>query len=875
MKLLSLSITAVLAIKMAVATGEESLPQFKAWGTVGHELAPVQPGWVEVPSEPRHRSEPVLTEEEAANGFMVFQRRPFEPIYHDTVSAAFERGVVLQAIAAQGEYEPLTFAIHARKAQKGLRVTCEGLKTRQGAQIPASYFDIRLVRSVRCAVKYGDPKDRRYYMAPFYLEKRASFDIDENRTAQIWLTVQVPADAKAGDYEGTVSVLAGPKTAAQVPVRIRVLPFHLPPMPIETALSYSPPADTVMREKEMIDQREHGINGSESGSSVKIVTRDRKFGDDDANATRQAIKADLALRCKVYGAEANRFPITIEAGHQILYYWDQKKNWFEYWPHTPEAEADFFKALRLCQETVRAQDGPPMRFFIMDEPGGHPDLLSETVRWYKLAKEKMPQIQTYVTTGGGQAMGIDEIGLLGPYVDFLAINRFDDAICRRLLERGKPYGVYNGGGATETITGYTRDRYFFGFYGWKTGASGILQWAYRFGDAWKDPIRGNHGYIMSAADGPLPSIPWEGIREGLDDYRYMDLLWRLITAARNVPAAAEAARAGEKVTAEIMGVIAFTYQPLAENGTPAPSSAMLEKWRWKVAAACIDLLRVVSLETALAATAKRPGPSEWPAVAAEGGTTYGPELLVGGGFENGAGPWKAAAGKGAGKGGLDHAVAHVGKASFAIENPKDATGMDVVVCVWGWGGPGPDMMLGAGKTYEFSAYVKHDAGQPQMRLELPDGTSIHSVDGGGPADAAGWHRLWKRVTVAKDAKPKYLAVWLQGPGKVWTDDLSLREVIVPPFEFDTPQTLIDGSDRSITVRLRQFGQTKVSVRVLPPGKNSPQMVDIPGQGEADVEFDPRGLALGAHELKVEMTGGIVPFSKTIKFIRVAGPFENP
>ncbi len=30
------------------------------------------------------------------------------------------------------------------------------------------------------------------------------------------------------------------------------------------------------------------------------------------------------------------------------------------------------------------------------------------------------------------------------------------------------------------------------------------------------------------------------------------------------------------------------------------------------------------------------------------------------------------------------------------------------------------------------------------------------------------------------AQPTYLAVWVHGPGTVWVDDLSLRELIPPP-----------------------------------------------------------------------------------------------
>jgi hypothetical protein len=120
-------------------------------------------------------------------------------------------------------------------------------------------------------------------------------------------------------------------------------------------------------------------------------------------------------------------------------------------------------------------------------------------------------------------------------------------------------------------------------------------------------------------------------------------------------------------------------------------------------------------------------------------------------------------GQPASQGGLDHTIAHSGKSSFRLENSDAATGMDVVVCVWGWGGPGPSMKLSAGNTYEFSGFVKASSAKPQIRLALPEGSVLRENEGEDAAEPSGWRRLWRRVTVNRDVQPAYLAVWLQGP----------------------------------------------------------------------------------------------------------------
>ena len=59
----------------------------------------------------------------------------------------------------------------------------------------------------------------------------------------------------------------------------------------------------------------------------------------------------------------------------------------------------------------------------------------------------------------------------------------------------------------------------------------------------------------------------------------------------------------------------------------------------------------------------------------------------------------------------------------------------------------------------------------------------------------GWQRAWTRVEMKTTAEPSYLAVWVQGPGVVWVDDLSLREVVEPPLRLSLDQSDYDALDR--------------------------------------------------------------------------------
>ncbi len=293
--------------------------------------------------------------------------------------------------------------------------------------------------------------------------------------------------------------------------------------------------------KELIDQREHGISSVEA-IGVQIASRDRKFGEDDVAATR-------------------------------TYYWDANKNWFAHWQHSKEIDDDFVKAMQVVAGLAKAEGLPSLRAYALDEAGAH-NLLDEAVYYYRLIKERMPQVTTWTTIGGGMAMGHDEIEQLSAMVDFLNTNRFTPEIAQALVARGKPYGVYNGSGNTPAGA-----RFFFGFYGWKTGAQQILQWTYHFGDS---VFKGNgfrqedEGFVYHAPDGPLPSVMWEAVREGIDDYRSVHLLWQMIAAAKaaNKPSAIEA----EQTLNQLFHNVGWGFQAMqSSDRTPPPHPSTLRK----------------------------------------------------------------------------------------------------------------------------------------------------------------------------------------------------------------------------------------------------------------------------------------------------------
>jgi len=753
--------------------------QFQVWGSQGPALAKAPTGWTEVPPASEGLPRLTPTEDEKRCGFMVFALDPMAPAECGTAPSAKMRTESVRCFAARGQYEPLTFGLWPLEDLGHVTVRVNQLRSEDGAVIPADHVDVRVARPVREIV---DAKARTWRCRPFLLERRVEFPIPAGAAAQVWLTVKVPEDAAPGIYSGIARVSAAGRPEASVKLTLRVLPFTLPPAPIEMAL-YTPkvPPDDALFEKELLDLREHGLNAMEPALTAEVASRDQVFGADDV----AAIRADCARRMRlfenVFGKP--RFPATFEVGHQIAFYWDPAQSWFAFWPHSPKIDDEMLQATAVVRQAANEAGWKSLRAFALDEAGAH-NLLDQAVYYYGLLKRRAPDLPTTTDIGGGIAMGYDEIIRLSPVVDYLSSNRLNPELARALLDRGKPWGVYNGAGPTPAGA-----RYFFGFYGWHTAAQTIAQWAYFFSDGVfsGSGLRAeDDGFVYHATDGPLPSFMTEAVRAGIDDYRYLTLLDGLIAAARSSSNAATrtAADGAARDLAAIGGQMQWTFQAISYNDrTPPPNPATLRKWRGIVADRILrlrDLLPDVD-RVPSARIARSPFDMPWAQVEAEP-LVYGREMLPASDFEKDAGPWRVEAWKGKAAGRLDTSEHHGGTRSMRVDVPVESGDAAITVLVWPqWGGGGLNLALEGGKTYEFAAWVKlkDRLTPPELRVNVPS-TAVSSTRGGQESvQPDGWRRIWMRFETTGPTQPNYIAVWLPGIGTLWVDDLSLREVVPP------------------------------------------------------------------------------------------------
>jgi hypothetical protein len=123
-----------------------------------------------------------------------------------------------------------------------------------------------------------------------------------------------------------------------------------------------------------------------------------------------------------------------------------------------------------------------------------------------------------------------------PEVDIICTGPPDDEReAAKLRQTGKQWWIYPNDALTTKNRTYTR--YVFGFGAWKWGVNGVVPWTFQMSQG----CNGNPFTVLDGPEvmvaypgvnGPIPTPTWESIRDGINDYKYIYLLKRLISDAK-------------------------------------------------------------------------------------------------------------------------------------------------------------------------------------------------------------------------------------------------------------------------------------------------------------------------------------------------------
>ncbi len=346
--------------------------------------------------------------------------------------------------------------------------------------------------------------------------------IPKRTSKQFWITVHVPKEANAGNYEGAVEIRSQGALLETLRLKLEVLPFDLEPNHLESSIYLH-----FFGSKGFIgitlDEKGHGTVGPDSRSLEQYRAELKNLlahGVDNPTESVPYEQLETALRIRQ----------EVGMNNDILYHTYEGLGGWTVKPVDVER-------LKKVVALARKYGYKEVYFYGLDEAQG--DRL----------KQSRPELEKIHEAGGkifaaglATSLGGDSFEIVGDLQDLMVMScppQNEDAA--KWHSKGHKIMSYaNPQSGFEKPETYRRNYGLLLDYANYDG--GMTFSYYWFG--WNDfnilPPYRDHNFVYPTADGVIDTIQWEGYREGIDDLRYLATLRKAIEKAENAGASKQA-----------------------------------------------------------------------------------------------------------------------------------------------------------------------------------------------------------------------------------------------------------------------------------------------------------------------------------------------
>lgn len=481
------------------------------------------------PIEPVH-FEP--KEQEKTIGYMLFSHSPLEYVFPGTRPLGKDLIDHLSLTVCRNEFEPITFSIYSTKDLGKVKINIEDLAGPTGI-IAKDKIEVGHVDLVQDTI--GCPKGSFRYM-PRLTKLGDQVLVEKCKTKRFWLTLRVDRDVFPGSYSGNIIVSPQQGKETHLPLSVTVVPIVLEDIPnvdycmlmtyefTELTMPHTKQEQARIYEaacKVLQDYMEHGMTTICPHSPFVLISNE------DGSPNLDDIFAALwAARDTGF-----RRPIIWYMGHLI-----QTAK-----PKHPGNITGFDKTehitlLKTLVERVteysKENDCPEVIILPIDEP-------DDDYQDYKNRRRDItPVLLEVIKRAGARSMLTARNTEDFKAVDYICSSKSDPDDLKKAHSDGKIYWVYNNIVTTQ-CRNPAYSRYIYGYYTWMNDLDGMSSWTFQNTQnasglpTLADEVGKDLYLAYPAPDGPLATINWEAIREGIDDYKLIYQLTKRVKKLEN------------------------------------------------------------------------------------------------------------------------------------------------------------------------------------------------------------------------------------------------------------------------------------------------------------------------------------------------------
>jgi len=464
---------------------------------------------------------------------------------------------------ARGETEPVHLVVTPRRTLGRLSARPGDLVSAQGDIIPASQIRVRYSAYVR--IRKTTPDEQRgrndilRYLCVGVIDRGGDFlltdrfwggdesllgtyedvlfddpppNVQVGSNQPLWVTVSVDENAKPGVYQGALNVFEDGAQIAIVPLTVTVWPFALPRLSSLPTWYQLWVTEPVMRSwkdyyRNLADHKVSGFGGwpvkviegdgvLDVGPSLRWDGQQCHVGWENFDRVATVLLDDLGFRhCKFPYAQRG-------AGHANV--WD--------FAGLKESTPEFGKAFEDYLVEARRHFSERgwldrMLCYVFDEPDQ--ERLAVVRRAASAIRSLVPETRVFTST----SLNTDRlVGVVNMWCAVMAFygrptTDFRSDLVAEGRQRGETFWVYNH--SNDCIGAPVVSHRLRHWSLWKERLDGYFHWSVNYwgtdADPWSTRYRiGSANFILPGKKGPVDTVRWEMVREGLEDYDYLKLL---------------------------------------------------------------------------------------------------------------------------------------------------------------------------------------------------------------------------------------------------------------------------------------------------------------------------------------------------------------